>query len=108
MPGDLQQVEGRSTPNVVETAASAASGQPVSDRRRLWERLKGALGQLARNAYKRACCSPLRPRQARFFVAFMSCRASIHDGDIRSTATPVSWPRLLRNSIGECDGRKPK
>ena len=51
---------------------------------------------------------PLRPRQARFFVAFMSCRASIRDGDTRSIATPVSWPRLLRNSIGECDGRKPK
>jgi DNA-directed RNA polymerase specialized sigma24 family protein len=33
MPADLQQVAQRSPPSAVETAAGAASGQPVSDRR---------------------------------------------------------------------------
>jgi hypothetical protein len=33
MPADLQQVEQWSPPSVVETAAGAASEQPVSDRR---------------------------------------------------------------------------
>lgn len=81
------------------------------------KRVKGVRSQVALGGAKRrleasspktlaswACYSLLRPRQTRFFVAFMPCRASIRDGDTRSIATPVSWPRLLRNSIGERDG----